>query len=129
MLARTLFVCFVLLTLPFQGYAAAAMACAHGAAGLAPAAAHHGGDATPPCHEAAHKQAHQPAHGEDDGGQGGHTSCSSCSVCSVGAAIAPACIDSAGHGHPRGPCPSCSPARIAAFDPDLPERPPRPHLA
>jgi hypothetical protein len=125
MLARTLLLWFVLLAVPFQGYAAAAMACAHGVGQASMAAAHHGGDAKPPCHETAHEQ----APGDDDGAQAGHKKCGNCAACSVGAAIAPACLDTAGDTFPRGPCPMGASPRIAACDPDLPERPPRSHLA
>lgn len=114
MLARTLLVWFVLLAVPFQGYAAAAMACAHGIQPVVQQA-----KASPPCHGAA----------QDEGAQPAHKKCGNCAACSVGAAIAPALPDTAPCACPRGPCPSGTPAPIAAFDPDLPERPPRLNLA
>lgn len=114
MLARTLLVWFVLLALPFQGYAAAAMACAHGFNPVAQPA-----QASPPCHGAAHDEDAQPV----------HEKCGNCAACSVGAAIAPALPDTAAPACPRGPCPSTPVAPLAAFNPDLPDRPPRPSLA
>jgi len=114
MLARTLLVWFVLLAVPFQGYAAAAMACAHGIG-------HAARVATPPCHQAAEKpDAHAPA---------GDKKCGNCAACSVGAAIAPALLETARDDCPRGPRPLGACARITVFDPDLPERPPRSNLA
>ncbi len=124
-LARTLLVWFVLLALPFQGYAAAAMACAHGVGQVSAAATHQGSAASPPCHASAQKQS--PS--QDEGAQSGDKTCSSCAACSVGAAITPAGIATAAEGCPRGPCPACVPTRIGAVDPDLPERPPRLNLA
>lgn len=132
-LARTLLVWFVLLAVPFQGFAAAAMRCAHGighaaavAAPALPAAAHHGAEAVPPCHEAAQGMTQDMA--QDHEAKAEQKQCGNCAACSVGAVIAPAFADAASLPFPRGPCPPANAARIAAFDPDLPERPPRPLL-
>lgn len=124
MLARTLLVWFVLLAVPFQGFAAAALRCAHGighsdAAAPAP-------QAVPPCHEAAQGMMQDMA--QDHEAKAEQKQCGNCAACSVGAVIAPAFADAASLPFPRGPCPPANAARIAAFDPDLPERPPRPLL-
>jgi len=112
MLVRSLLVWCVLLAVPFQGFAAAAMACAHGAG-------HAARVATPPCHQGA-EQPDAPA---------GDKKCGNCAACSVGAAIAPTLLQTAGDDVPRGPRPAAPITRIALFDPDLPERPPRLRLA
>jgi hypothetical protein len=123
MLLRSLLVWFVLVAVPFQGFAAAAMRCAHGVAGAASSASQ-GPDATPPCHQGA-AQAGAP----DDGAQAQDKKCGNCAACSVGAAIAPAASAAAPDCCPCSRCPSGAAGRIALADPDLPERPPRPLLA
>ncbi|NNG23304.1 hypothetical protein [Telluria aromaticivorans] len=134
-LARTLLVWFVLLAIPFQGFAAAATACAHG---MAPGAAtpstipkhegHDGHAAKPPCHQ----QAAQAGSQHDAGGgdaQPHQEKCGNCSACSVGAAMAPASSGPSPDCCPCSCCPCAAPARVAAIDPELPERPPRTLLA
>lgn len=130
MLARTLVVWFVLLAVPFQGFAAAAMTCARGmsaapAAHGAPsqAASHHGDEAKPPCHQQAAAQQ------VPDDGEPHQETCGNCAACSVGAAIAPAALSASPDCCPCSCCPGAAQARVAAIDPDLPERPPRPLLA
>ena len=118
----------MLLAIPFQGIASAAMlACAHdapqGTQQAAHAAPHH--DVTSsPCHEMQDKKPNvaQDAHDHDG-------SCSACAACCMGAAMAPA----AGVNPPP---PSLATAllmaatgRLAAVDLALPERPPRFPLA
>ncbi len=118
MLARTLLVWFVLLAVPFQGYAAAAMACAHGVGQPERVT-------TPPCHGSAQK-----ADADSQAGHKKYGNCGgNCAACSVGPAIAPALPDTGGSERPRGPRPASTPAPIAAVDPDLPDRPPRHRLA
>lgn len=130
-LARTLLVWFVLLAVPFQGFAAAAMRCAHGTgpAVAAQGAGPHGHAAKPPCHQQA-AQASQAA-GQHDAGEEApqQEKCGNCAACSVGAAIAPASPLAAPDGCPARRGPAASVARLAAADPDLPERPPRALLA
>ncbi len=118
-LVRTLLVWLVLLAVPFQGFAAAAMTCAH-----AMAPAKH--EAKAPCHgDAAAKAA-----ADDDGaGEPQHTKCGNCAACSVGTAMAPASSPAAPDCCPCNCCPAAAPERVSASDPDLPERPPRHALA
>lgn len=118
----------MLLAIPFQGIASAAMlACAHdapqGTQQAAHAAPHHDA-ASSPCHEMQDKQPDvaQDAHDHDG-------SCSACAACCMGAAMAPA----AGV---NPPAPALATAllmaatgRLAAVDLALPERPPRSPLA
>lgn len=121
----------MLLAIPFQGIASAAMlACAHDAPqGTQPAAhaAPHHDAASSPCHET------QKMHdGASDLAQDAHDhdgSCSACAACCMGAAMAPAASL-------RPPAPSLITAllvaatgRLAAVDLALPERPPRFPLA
>ncbi|WP_123071791.1 hypothetical protein, partial [Massilia aurea] len=94
---RLLFVWLMLLAIPFQGIASAAMlACAHDAGNSAAqgtqqathaATAHHDA-ASSPCHET--QQIHD---GTPDLAQDAHDhdgSCSACAACCMGAAMAPA---------------------------------------
>jgi len=121
-LLRTLLVWLVLLAVPFQGYAAAAMTCAHGT-GAVPAKQ----EARAPCH--GHGQAvqvsAQGAMQDHADGHAQHKKCGNCAACSVGTAMAPATRAAAPDCCPCNCCPSSAPARLAAADPDLPERPPR----
>ncbi|VXB12045.1 conserved exported hypothetical protein [Massilia sp. 9I] len=125
MLVRTLLVWLVLLAVPFQGFAAAAMTCAHGmASSSAKHAAKH--EAKAPCHGDAAANA-----AADDDGAGGpqHKKCGNCAACSVGTAMAPASSPAAPDCCPCSCCPAAASARVSASDPDLPERPPRHALA
>lgn len=140
-LARTLLVWFVLLAIPFQGFAAAAMTCAHGmapvAAGpavapLASAPLASAPAAKPPCHGEAAELATQSASVHDTAGgddQPHQKKCGNCSACSVGAAMAPASSPCPADCCPCSCCQAAAPARVAVADPDLPERPPRTLLA
>jgi hypothetical protein len=135
-LLRTLTLWLVLLAVPFQGVAAAAMlGCATGHMPAAPPAAmpagagqaHHGMHGMPGMHGGEHHAT--PA---ADTGAGHHATqhhgtakCGACSACSIGAAIAPASVLA---------LPVHAPPRLAAFfsnsllpsvDLALPERPPR----
>ncbi|RZA33324.1 MAG: hypothetical protein EOP92_21470 [Lysobacteraceae bacterium] len=133
-LVRTLLVWFVLLAVPFQGFAAAAMTCAHGVS-----TASAGAPAQPPCHgDGAQAGKHGAGHaliqdsgqdsGHDDASSSHQTSCGNCSACSVGAAMAPASNAQAPSCCPCSCCPCAAPAPVALADPDLPERPPRTSL-
>ncbi|MDY0977244.1 hypothetical protein SOM61_19980 [Massilia sp. CFBP9012] len=130
---RLLFVWLMLLAIPFQGIASAAMlACAHDAPQGTQQTAHattaHHDAASSPCHEMQDQAPDtapdlaQDAHDHDG-------SCSACAACCMGAAMAPA----AGVAPPP---PSLATAllvtatgRLAAVDLALPERPPRFPLA
>lgn len=122
-LVRTLLVWLVLLAVPFQGFAAAAMTCAHGM----PPATQAQQEAKPPCHGEAKVAARGDIEGE--GAQSHDKKCGNCAACSVGAAMAPGAKVQAPDCCPCRSCPAASPPRIAAADPDLPERPPRLNLA
>jgi hypothetical protein len=125
---RLLFVWLMLLAIPFQGIASAAMlACAHdapqGTQQSAHAPAHHDA-ASSPCHETQDKTPDLAHDTHDHDG-----SCSACAACCMGAAMAPA----AGI---NPPAPSltttllvAATGRLAAVDLALPERPPRFPLA
>lgn len=138
-LVRTLLVRFVLLAVPFQGFAAAAMSCAHGVAAAsanepARSAAKLAAEpaTTPPCHgDAAQAGAHTDAQddAQHEAASSHQQSCGNCSACSVGAAMAPASGSQAPSCCPCNCCPPAAPARLALADPDLPERPPRTTLA
>lgn len=120
-IVRTLFVWLLLLAIPFQGFAAAAMTCAHGMGGAPAEQA-----ARAPCHGQASQA---PAH---DAGGDGHTQdkkCGQCAACSMGTAIAPATPAAAPDCCPCSSCPCARPVAIGTADPDLPERPPRAILA
>lgn len=118
---RALFVCLLMLALPFQGFAAAAMV----ACGL-PAndvqhvqhaqQSHHAGDSTQVHHDAG-------AHPHDDGHGGTDHSCSACSVCHSAALLdMPWAIEA-------HPLPDARPApalqALASLAPTLPDKPPR----
>jgi hypothetical protein len=119
---RSLIVWVVLLAVPFQGFASAAML---GCAPATPAKAtgHHAAMADA-AH--AHHGTHQMVAGDDAHTPGQHDSkCSNCASCCLGAAIAPTTVAAVTmHAAPTlsvpfddGPLPS--------VDPDHPERPPR----
>lgn len=115
----------MLLAIPFQGIASAAMlACAHDAPQAAHATTAHHDAASSPCHEMQDTTPDlaQDAHDHDG-------SCSACAACCMGAAMAPAT-------GVAPPAPSLATAlliaatgRLAAVDLALPERPPRFPLA
>ena len=131
-LVRTVLVWLMLLAIPFQGIAAAAMlTCAH-AAGQARQ------HAAPPaqvdadaghCHQAAPPSADDAAHGQPPDTHDHDSRCSACAACCMGAAMAPTptltpAVQSSSarlHAAPSG--------RLAAVDLALPERPPRLPLA
>jgi len=119
-LARSLLVWLMLLALPFQGMASAAMlSCAHGStpAAVAGAEGH--------CHEQAAQPAADPhADVHDHDGR-----CSACADCCIGAALAPAPAVMAAPSAPPAMFASFALHHPAAVDLDLPERPPRFPLA
>lgn len=120
---RTLLVWLVLLAVPFQGFAAAAMTCAHGMGAVTA-----GQEAKAPCHGHAAQAAHDTAQNamqDDDSGHAQHKKCGNCAACSVGTAMAPATQAAAPDCCPCSCCPGARQVQIGAADPDLPERPPR----
>lgn len=119
----------MLLAIPFQGIASAAMlACAHDAPQATQQAAH----ATTAHHDAASSPCHEMQDTTPDLAQDAHDhdgSCSACAACCMGAAMAPA----AGVAPPPPTLTTAllvaATGRLAAVDLALPERPPRFPLA
>ena len=144
---RALIVWLVLLAVPFQGFASAAMlACGSGHGGpAAPDAPHaHTAVNTTP-HAAPHADPHADPHdmpghdhasmpqaghdGQDAPGHGKAHACSACSACSIGAAIAPASLPAlAVHAAPLPSVPFAD-GHVPSVHLALPERPPRPIFA
>ena len=137
---RTLLLCFLMLALPFQGFAAAAMvACAMPKAATAHAGAearHHGDmhqhaqhgagthDAAPHMHG---DQATDPTHAgshdlQADGSSGDHK-CNICSVCHA-SAVVDTHVAIQAHALPEG-SPAMRPRAMASLAPSLPDKPPR----
>lgn len=133
---RTLFVCFMLLALPFQGYASAGMLprvaseappVAHAMAGL------------PPCHQAAmaHQAAAQPSleHAQDHAGKPDSSQPDSgkhgakCASCCIGAAMMPFMTPGLPLAPPQFVSIPFSAGDLPSVDPSLPERPPKTFLA
>jgi len=137
-LLRSLIVWLVLLAVPFQGFASAAMSgCASG----------HAAPASPPAPAPASHHAHamtQAASGHDHAAMmqasdaradadaahhGGAHKCSACSACSIGAAMAPGAAPAlAVHAAPALSIPFAD-GHMPSVDLALPERPPRPLAA
>ena len=118
----------MLLAIPFQGVASAAMlACAHdapqGGTPAVHASAQHDA-ASSPCHD---MQAETPAPAQDTHDHDGR--CSACAACNMGAAIAPTPGLAAQPPALDAALPVFASGRLAAVDLALPERPPRFPLA
>lgn len=132
---RTLLRCFLMLALPFQGFAAAAMV-ACGLPNAAPAQMQHHGDTLGQAKQStgAHDVAHH-MHGEmqlqaDAGSQDFHPDVSAgdhkCSVCSVCHAAALLDTPMTGEAHALPEANPALPARaMASLAPTLPDKPPR----
>ena len=135
---RTLIVWLVLLAVPFQGFASAAMlGCASGHAtpakqmpGAASGHAAHGQHHAVADGHGAHAKA---AAGQHDGqhtmNQHGSAKCGACSACSIGAAMAPAAALALAVHAPAALTVPFALERLPAVDLALPERPPRFFLA
>ena len=129
-LLRTLTLWLILLAIPFQGFASAAMlGCASGHMPPAPPVsapmsmsadhAHHG------MHDAEQHATADPGAGHHTMQHHGNAKCGACSACSIGAAIAPAPVIALPvHAPPRLAVPFSS-ASPPSVDLALPERPPR----
>jgi hypothetical protein len=132
-LLRSLIVWLLLLALPYQGVAAAAMAaCGPAQAMPAAVAAPHRMQAAqhPPCHEGAaiapsgdkQKQQEQQAHA-------GSAKCAHCAACAIGIAVLPAGFPPlAVHAPPAASHPAAD-GHLPSVHLAQPERPPRPRLA
>lgn len=124
---RYLIVWLMLLALPFQGIASAAMlTCAHGSMRQA-APQHDAALNQGHCHEQAVSVAAPAAHHGDAHDHDGR--CSACADCCTGAALAPA--STPGVAAPDAPAifHHAAAGHLAAVDLALPERPPRFPLA
>jgi hypothetical protein len=128
-LLRSLIVWLLMLALPWQGAAAAAMA----ACGPAPAQHQqhrpHDG-ARPPCHESA--MAAHTAHSVDKQEKQAHAGaakCAHCAACSIGAAALPASLPPLVVHAPPAAAPPAADSRLPSVHLAQPERPPRPRLA
>lgn len=139
---RSLIVWLVLLAVPFQGFASAAMlGCGPGHARPAAVAAPGVADGHHMQHDGAHEgagdmsghghaaMAHDTPGEPGPPGHGNGHACSACSACSIGAAIAPAVLPAlAVHAPPLPSVPSAE-RRVPSVHLALPERPPRALLA
>jgi hypothetical protein len=126
-LLRLLTVWFLLLAVPFQGAAAAAML------PLASAQArtmHQMDEAdVPPCHRTAATDSGEGKHQQDQTPHGGATSCASCAACGIFSAMLPASFPAlASHAPPGATCDAAE-QRLPSIHLAQPERPPRPRLA
>jgi hypothetical protein len=133
-IVRSLFVCFLLLALPFQAFASASMlprvVNASTSAHEAPAAG------LPPCHQQIgndhHAQAKpSSAHDSHDshGIQHAKGKCGSCAACCVGAAMTPGLPAGLTLVPPRNASIPFLAGHLPSVDPALPERPPSTLLA
>ena len=134
-LLRSLIVWLLLLAVPYQGMAAAAMvACApaHGMPAHATPAAMQVRqplqDAQlPPCHEAA--PVTQAADQDLEPAQGGAAKCGTCSACGIGTAVLPVSLPELAVHAPASASSACAAGCLPSVDLAQPERPPRPRLA
>ena len=133
---RSLLVWLILLALPFQGIASAAMlSCAHGmmqaaapVAAAMPAMQHGASAADGHCHSEADQTASAASH--HDGEAHDHDGrCSACADCCIGALLAPAPALPATPPDAPAIAHQAAAGRLAAVDLALPERPPRFALA
>ena len=134
-LLRSLIVWLLLLAVPWQGMAAAAMvACApaHGMPSHAKPAPvqlqQPVQDAQlPPCHEAA--PVAQAADQEPEPAQGAAAKCGTCSACGIGTAVLPAHSPELAVHAPASAASPFAAGHLPSVHLAQPERPPRPHLA
>ena len=130
-LLRSLIVWLLLLAVPYQGLAVAAMvACApqHGMPARAMAPAQPVQEAQrPPCHEAAPtadagaQEAERP--------HAGSAKCGSCSACGIGTAVLPVSLPQLAVHAPASASGACAAGCLPSVHLAQPERPPRPFLA
>ena len=126
-LLRVLTVWLLLLAVPFQGVATAAMlaraaAPAHAMQQMAEAE-------LPPCHRDAATANSQGKHQQRQTPQGGAASCASCAACGIFSAMLPASFPAlASHAPPGATCDAAE-QHLPSVHLAQPERPPRPRLA
>jgi hypothetical protein len=126
-LVRMLTVWILLLAVPFQGAAAAAML----PRAAAPAHAMHqmAEAGLPPCHRGAATGNSEGTHQQHQTPHGGAASCASCAACGIFSAMLPASFPAlASHAPPGATCDAAE-QRLPSVHLAQPERPPRPLLA
>jgi hypothetical protein len=129
---RFLLVCYLLLALPFQAFAAASMRLPAAVTQTAPATKQ-----LPPCHQQMamdHAMDHGQApmakaapgdhQGDQHGAQHAKDKCGSCAACSVGAAMAPSLPAPLALAPPSAVSIPFRAGHLPSVDPVLPERPP-----
>jgi len=128
---RLLLVCFLMLALPFQAFAAASMrpSVAHAITQVAVSAEPVPAMELPPCHQQM-KMAVATANAGHDGHAGQHAKdkCGSCAACNVGAAMASG-LPALALAPPRAVSIPFRAGHLPSVDPVLPERPPSTLLA
>lgn len=121
---RLLLVCFLMLALPFQAFAAASMRLpvAHAIMQVAASVPEAPAAQLPPCHQQM-KMAVTPAKPADDGHAGQHAK-SKCGSCCVGATMAPGLPTALALAPPSPVSIPFRAGHLPSVDPVLPERPP-----
>jgi hypothetical protein len=124
---RLLLVCFLMLALPFQAFAAASMRLpvAHPIMQVAASVPQAPAAQLPPCHRQM-EMAAATAKPADDGHAGQHAQgkCGSCTACNVGAAMAPGLPAAPALAPPSTASIPFRAGHLPSVDPVLPERPP-----
>ena len=127
-LLRPLIVWLLLLAVPIQGMAAAAMAACAPAHGMPAAVAPVRVQAPlPPCHETAAQE--QAAAQETPAPHDKAAKCGTCSACGIANAVLPARLPVIGTGAPVGIASPFTAGHLPSVHLAQPERPPRPRLA
>jgi hypothetical protein len=125
-LLRSLIVWLLMLALPWQGAAAAAMLACGPAQQQQQQHQRHDG-ARPPCHESA--MAAHSVDKQEKQAHAGSAKCAHCAACSIGAVALPASLPPlAVHARPVAAHPGAD-SRLPSVHLAQPERPPRPRLA
>jgi hypothetical protein len=124
---RLLLVCFLMLALPFQAFAAASMRLpvAHATTHVAASVPEASAVELPPCHQRL-KVAVTTVKSTHDGHAGQHAKgkCGTCAACNVGAAMAPGLPAALTLAPPRAVSIPFRAGYLPSVDPVLPERPP-----
>jgi hypothetical protein len=122
---RLLLVCFLMLALPFQAFAAASMRLPVAPAQVAEPAPEAQAAQLPPCHQQMQKavSAAKPVH-DAHAGQHAKGKCGSCTACNVGAAMMPGLPAALALPPPSAASIPFRAGHLPSVDPVLPERPP-----
>jgi hypothetical protein len=119
---RFLLVCYLLLALPFQAFAAASMRLPAALAQTAPAA-----QQLPPCHQQVapdHKMTTKAVAGDHHASPHAKDKCGTCAACCVGAAMATSLFAPPALAPPSTVSIPFRAGHLPSVDPVLPERPP-----